>query len=55
MDVDVIILDEVTSNLTYETEKLVSNAIQEVTKGKIAIIIAHRLTTIQNCDRVIKI
>ena len=40
---------------TYETEKLVSNAIQEVTKGKIAIIIAHRLTTIQNCDRVIKI
>lgn len=53
MDCDVVILDEITSNLSYETELLVNNAIKEVTKGKIAIIIAHRLSTIKNCDKVL--
>ena len=32
---------------------LVNNAINEATKGKIAIIIAHRLSTIKNCDKII--
>ena len=50
---DVIILDEVTSNLSYETEILVNNAIKEVTKGKMVIIIAHRLTTIKDCDEIL--
>ena len=50
---DVIILDEVTSNLSYETELLVNNAIKEVTKGKMVIIIAHRLTTIKDCDEIL--
>ena len=44
---DVVILDEVTSALSYETEMLVNNAIKEVTEGKIAIIVAHRLSTIK--------
>ncbi len=50
---DVIILDEVTSDLSYEYEMLVNNAIKEVTKDKMAIIIAHRLSTIKECDNII--
>lgn len=53
IDADVIILDEVTSALSYEAEILVENAIEEITKGKISIIIAHRLSTIKNCDKII--
>ena len=50
---DVVILDEVTSALSYESELLVNNAINEVTKDKMAIIVAHRLSTIKNCDKII--
>lgn len=53
IDCDVVILDEVTSALSYETEVLVNNAIKEVTKNKIAIIIAHRLSTIKDCGKII--
>lgn len=50
---DVIILDEVTSCLSYEAETLVKNAIQEVTKNKMAIVVAHRLDTIRDCNKII--
>lgn len=50
---DVVILDEVTSTLSFGAETLVNNAIQEVTKGKISIIIAHRLSTIKKCDKIL--
>lgn len=50
---DVIILDEVTSSLSYHSEMLLKNAMKQITKGKIAIIIAHRLSTIQECDNII--
>ncbi len=50
---DLIILDEVTSNLSYNSEILVKNAIKEVTKGKISIIIAHRLETTKLCNKII--
>lgn len=50
---DVVILDEVTSALSYETEILINNAIKEVTKNRIAIVIAHRLATIKNCDKIL--
>lgn len=53
IDCDVVILDEVTSSLSYESEMLVNNAIEEVTKGKISIIVAHRLSTIKNCDKIL--
>ena len=55
IDYDVVILDEVTSALSYENEMLVSNAIKEVIKDKIALIIAHRLTTIKDCDKILLI
>lgn len=50
---DVIILDEVTSALSYEAEMLVRNAVKEVSDGKIAVVVAHRLSTIKECDKVI--
>lgn len=53
MNCDVVILDEVTSALSYEYEMLVNNAIKEATKDKITIIIAHRLSTIKKCDKII--
>lgn len=55
IDCDVIILDEVTSALSYEYEMLINNAIKEVTKNKIGIIIAHRLSTTKMCDKIISI
>lgn len=50
---DVIILDEVTSMLSYESEELVKNAIKEISKDKIVIMIAHRLTTIQSYPHIV--
>lgn len=49
----VIILDEITSSLSYENEELIKNAIKEITKDKICFIIAHRLSTIKNCNKII--
>ncbi len=53
IDCDIIILDEVTSALSYETEMLINKAIEEITQDKIAIIVAHRLSTIKNCDKIL--
>lgn len=53
VDCDVVILDEVTSALSYEAEILVNNAVKEVTKNKIVIVVAHRLSTIKECDKII--
>ncbi len=55
MDPDIIILDEVTSSLSPSVENLVQNAIENVTKGKISFIIAHRLNTIKICDNILVI
>lgn len=49
----VVILDEVTSSLSYENEQLIKNAINEIIKGRICFIIAHRLSTIKNCDKIL--
>ena len=50
---EIIILDEATASLSYQSEMLVRNATQEITKGKISFIIAHRLSTIQTCDKIL--
>lgn len=49
----VVILDEVTSSLSYENEQLIKNAINKIIKGRICFIIAHRLSTIKNCDKIL--
>jgi ABC-type multidrug transport system fused ATPase/permease subunit len=49
---DIIILDEPTSNLDAETEQKVKEALEQVTRGKTTIIIAHRLATVRNIDEI---
>jgi len=50
---DVIIFDEATSALDNETERAVMEAIDGLSKDLTILIIAHRLTTIRNCDQVV--
>lgn len=45
--------DEATSALDTETEKQVQEAIDTVSKGSTSLIIAHRLSTVRNCDKII--
>ncbi|MFW6088919.1 MAG: ABC transporter ATP-binding protein [Gemmatimonadota bacterium] len=50
---EVLILDEATSNLDSESERLVEQALQTVMRGRSTLIIAHRLRTVQRADRVL--
>lgn len=52
-DPEIIILDEATASLSYKSEMMVREAIEEILVGKISFIIAHRLSTIKNCDKIL--
>ncbi len=54
-DAPVIILDEATANVDPENEKELMNAIQELTREKTIIMIAHRLKTVINADQILVI
>ncbi len=50
-----LILDEATSSIDTETEKIIQNKMKEILKGKTSIIVAHRLSTIKDCDKIVLI
>lgn len=52
-DPAVVVLDEATSSLDSESERLVEDAMQELLRGRSTLIIAHRLSTVQRADRVL--
>lgn len=52
-DARVLILDEATSSLDSVSEHLLQEAVEEVTRGRTTIIIAHRLSTVQRVDRIL--
>lgn len=50
-----LILDEATSSIDTETEKIIQNKMKDILKGKTSIIVAHRLSTIKHCDKIVLI
>ncbi len=52
-DPEILVLDEATANIDTETELLIQEALLRLTQGRTSILIAHRLQTIQEADRVL--
>lgn len=49
----ILILDEATASIDSHSEELIQKATQKITRDKTSLIIAHRLATIKNADRII--
>ncbi len=54
-DPQIFVLDEATSSIDTETEQLIQSAITEVLRSRTSIVVAHRLSTIRNADRILVI
>lgn len=49
----ILVLDEATSNIDSNTEKIIQNSLMEIMKNKTSFVIAHRLSTIKNADKIL--
>jgi ATP-binding cassette subfamily B multidrug efflux pump len=52
-DPKILVLDEATSSIDTETEQIIQRAVERVMDDRTSMVVAHRLSTIQKCDRII--
>ena len=53
MNPPILIFDEATSALDYESERIIMSNLDKIAESRTTLMIAHRLTTVEKCDRIV--